>query len=89
MGQMINPDWISQTIQGNADRCLTLWKMALVQYMRDAREELATGRNPDGKEAEYPSALTDLRNGRYQLRRICNHLDLDADQVAAGLMNNL
>ena len=61
---------------------------AFKQYIRDIRQELATGKNPEPY-AEYPSALTDWNGGRYQLKRLAKHCGLEPDELAEEIEQSL
>ena len=55
---------------------------AFRQYIRDIRQELRTGKNPETY-AEHPSALDDFTGQRHQLARLCRLSGLELERVAA------
>lgn len=85
---MPDPDierWIHFLVPEEARALLA----AAVQcYIRDVRQELATGRNPD-RESGYPSALSDWNGGRYQLKRLAHYGGLEPDELAEEIEQSL
>ena len=82
---MSHPDWIYFL---TTEQARELVAAAVRCYIRDIRQELATGRNPDTASG-YPSALTDWNGGRYQLRRLANHARIELDDLAEEIEQSL
>ena len=82
---MSHPNWIYFL---TTEQARELIAAAVRCYIRDIRQELATGKNPEPY-AQYPSALTDWNGGRHQLKRLANLAHLEPDELAEEIEQSL